>query len=94
MTKGEFDPITVNFGDEFIPTFSNRKRFIVVETGEENVCSASQIVQKDGKEAVSLPGTTTRDDVQQVLGRWDLQRIINGLMNYYDDTVPEGGVYD
>ena len=90
----ELTPITVHFGDEFVPTHSNAKRYVVVQTGDQDSCEASQVIKNEGKEALGLPGTTTREDVQKVVGQWTLDRIILAMMNYYGDTTSEGGVYD
>ena len=97
MTRKEksesLPPITISFGDVFLSQ-GTKKRYIILDIGEESWCEAAQIITVQHEDAISIPGTTERENISQVIDHWDLEKILLAATRYYGDTTPIGGVYD
>ena len=84
MTKGE---LVIHFGDVFIHRFrGDRSTYVILGLGQEDWFYAAQVMKIDGKEALGLPGTSEKDSVERMIGRWNLARITNAINNNFGAT--------
>lgn len=89
-------PILITFGDVFTYSKDSSLRYVIVNIGDGNnpYCDAVAIQEKEGQEALGIPGTTYRSDIGNIIGRWSLDRIINASMVYYEQSEPIGEVFN
>lgn len=77
------ESIQVAFGDEFSYSKEKGKKYVVIDLGEGNVVHSSAVTGIDGIEALGIAGTTVYEDIDEISGRWSLDRIIEGYRIFF-----------
>lgn len=86
-------PIEIRFGDVFISSHGAHERYLITDVGADRLCSAGQVVNDDGNEALGLPGTQERKDIAAIIDHWDLTRILQATMRHFEDANSTGTLY-
>lgn len=75
--------LELRFGTVFTTVAGNpSSRYVILDVGEENIVTASQIIRPNHKEALGLPGTFDIVNIRSTVDVWNKPRILEGLKSY------------
>lgn len=85
--KNELQPIEIRFGMITEHVFMGKTtQHVIIELGEENWCSTSEIVTIDGKKVLGLAGTAGLEDIHKITDEiWSKEEILEAFERYFEN---------
>jgi len=75
--SSEQEPLTIHFGDIHTYSENSRRKYVIIDVGDENDCFTASQLLHGGR--LGFPGTGSRSDIGEIVGSMSLDKILKGL---------------
>jgi len=82
--SGSKEPIKIHFGDEY--EAKNGTHDVIVRVVDDRSFYSALIYHRNGKEALAAFHPVTTEDINIIVGSWELQRITKAVSVHWDDS--------
>jgi hypothetical protein len=81
----DFGPAELKFGTVAVFEDSPHIKRVILVPHSKDTCETTQIIEVDGKEQLAGIGTTAFR--AHVVGQWDNERVLEGLVRYFGENM-------
>lgn len=82
-------PLRIAFGDVFLYSHDGSSRYVITDVGKGKTFGAI-IINGNGVDEwiMTSSGTSEREDIEKIIGHWDLERLKRAVLNGWGNRQP------